>query len=136
MVIDVKTGKTPISKADAQEHAQLATYQVALTLGGVPGLGGNKNGEDKNGADKNGVGDTGGGRLVYVSSSNRTTGASERVQDPPDAEVMDEWIMLIRKAARASIGPRYAASPNPGCPHCPVTTSCPAHHEGRTVLDD
>ena len=136
VVIDVKTGKTPISKADAQEHAQLATYQVALTLGGVPGLGGNKNGEDKNGADKNGVGDTGGGRLVYVSSSNRTTGASERVQDPPDAEVMDEWIMLIRKAARASIGPRYAASPNPGCPHCPVTTSCPAHHEGRTVLDD
>ena len=126
VVIDVKTGKTPISKADAQDHAQLATYQVALKLGGVPGAGG----------DNSAGGETGGGRLVYVSTENRSTGAAERVQDPPDAATMGEWITLIRKAARASIGPGYAATPNPGCPHCPVTTSCPAHLQGRTVLDD
>ncbi|GAB06722.1 AAA family ATPase [Gordonia amarae] len=130
VVIDVKTGKTPISKADAQDHAQLATYQVALRLGGIPGAAGTV------GGDKSAGSETGGGRLVYVSKDNRTTGAAERVQDAPDAEVMDEWITLIRKAARASVGPRYAATPNPGCPHCPVATSCPAHLEGRTVLDD
>ena len=127
VVIDVKTGKTPVSKADAQDHAQLATYQVALKLGGIPGA---------TGGDKSGGGETGGGRLVYVSKDNRTTGAAERVQGAPDAEVMDEWITLIRKAARASVGPEYSATPNPGCQHCPVATSCPAHLEGRTVLDD
>ena len=51
VVIDVKTGKTPISKADAQDHAQLATYQVALKLGGVPGAGGDNSAGGETGGD-------------------------------------------------------------------------------------
>ncbi|MGH8882561.1 MAG: PD-(D/E)XK nuclease family protein, partial [Stackebrandtia sp.] len=53
VIVDIKTGKTPITKQAAQEHAQLATYQVAA---GADGL----NAEDGSSAE------TGGARLVYV----------------------------------------------------------------------
>ena len=33
MIVDVKTGKTPVSKDDAQRHAQLAAYQLAVAEG-------------------------------------------------------------------------------------------------------
>ncbi|MFW0792396.1 ATP-dependent DNA helicase [Gordonia sp. CPCC 205515] len=121
VVVDVKTAKTAISKADAQEHAQLATYQLALSLGGAEGLG---------------KVEPGGGRLVYVSSANRTTGAAERAQDALTPELVGEWIAVVRKAARASIGPVFDATRNPGCGHCPLTTSCPVQLRGKSVIDD
>ncbi|GAB88582.1 ATP-dependent helicase [Gordonia rhizosphera] len=121
VVIDVKTAKTAISKADAQDHAQLATYQLALALGGVEGLGETE---------------PGGGRLVYVSAANKNTGAAERVQDGLTPELVGEWIAVVRNAARASIGPGYAATRNPGCGHCALSTSCPAQLRGKSVIDD
>lgn len=33
VVIDVKTAKTPAGKDDAQQHAQLAVYQLAVEAG-------------------------------------------------------------------------------------------------------
>ncbi len=36
VIVDVKTGKTPVSKDDAQQHAQLAMYQLAVAEGLVP----------------------------------------------------------------------------------------------------
>ncbi|PKZ65062.1 ATP-dependent DNA helicase, partial [Gordonia terrae] len=121
VVVDVKTSKTPITKADADEHAQMAAYQVALAHGGVPQFG-----------------DTppGGARLVYVSTANRNSGAAERVQSPLTPELLDEWIGVVRRAARASVGPTYSATPNPGCVHCTLTTSCPAQIPGKAVTDD
>lgn len=121
VVVDVKTSKNPITKADADEHAQMAAYQVALAHGGVPEFG-----------------DTppGGARLVYVSTANRNSGAAERVQAPLTPELLDEWIGVVRRAARASIGPTYSATPNPGCVHCSLTTSCPAQIPGKAVTDD
>ncbi|MGV9711765.1 ATP-dependent helicase [Gordonia sp. NPDC003424] len=121
VVVDVKTAKTAISKSDAQEHAQLATYQLALSLGGAKDLG---------------PVEPGGGRLVYVAAANRTTGATERPQDALGPELVDEWIGVVRKAARASIGPRFDATRNPGCGHCPLTTSCPVQLRGKSVIDD
>ncbi|MBD1318586.1 ATP-dependent helicase [Gordonia hankookensis] len=120
VVVDVKTAKTAITKADAHDHAQLATYQLALALGGVEGTGTAP----------------GGGRLVYVSAANRNSGATERVQEPLTSERVDEWISVVRKAARASIGPGFAATLNPGCAHCALATSCPAQLRGKTVIDD
>ena len=49
VIVDVKTGKTPVSKDDAQRHAQLAAYQLAVAEGLV--------------ADGD---EPGGGRLVYL----------------------------------------------------------------------
>ncbi len=36
VVVDIKTGKTPVSKDDAQRHAQLAMYQLAVAEGLLP----------------------------------------------------------------------------------------------------
>ena len=36
VVVDIKTGKSPVSKDDAQRHAQLAMYQLAVAEGLLP----------------------------------------------------------------------------------------------------
>lgn len=124
VVIDVKTGKTPASKADAEKHAQLAAYQLAIALGGVAALGIPAGTEP------------GGGRLVYVANAHRGTGATERRQPPLTGELVDEWIGIVRNAAHATIGPGFPATPNPGCQHCRLATSCPARLPGKGVTDD
>lgn len=37
VIVDLKTGKTPVSKDDAQRHAQMAMYQLAVAEGLLPG---------------------------------------------------------------------------------------------------
>jgi superfamily I DNA/RNA helicase/RecB family exonuclease len=120
VVVDVKTGKTTLSVQAAQDHAQLATYQLALRLGGVPAVG---------------PVEPGGGALVYVNNSNNKTGAAQRDQPPLTGEQVDQWLAVVRAAAHRSIGPQFVATINDGCGHCPLTASCPAQLDGRTVTD-
>jgi len=105
VVVDVKTGKQPVSKDDAQRHAQLAMYQLAVAAGLVP-----------TGTQ------SGGGRLVYLGRP----GTVERDQDAltPDAE--RDWRGAVHRAAAATAGPAFLARVNDGCGHCPVRSSCPA----------
>ncbi|MBB4137590.1 ATP-dependent helicase [Gordonia humi] len=121
VIVDVKTGKTVISVADAQEHPQLAAYQLALQLGGVEGVPPST---------------PGGGRLVYVNSANTKTGAAQRLQAPLTEEQVTEWIETVREAAAASVGPVFTATPNPGCGHCSLHSACPAQLRGKAVTDD
>lgn len=108
VVVDLKTGKTPVSKDDAQRHAQLAMYQLAIAEGLVPdGL------------------VPGGGRLVYLGKPT-STGATERTQDPLTPEACDDWRADVRRAAAESQGPEFTARVNDGCAHCPVRAMCPA----------
>jgi RecB family exonuclease len=108
VVVDIKTGKTPVSKADAQRHAQLAMYQLAVAEGLLP------------------QGDTpGGGRLVYPGK-RAADGATEREQDPQTADNRTEWLDLVQQAAAATKGPEFLARINDGCAHCPVRAMCPA----------
>ncbi|MBO0866709.1 MAG: PD-(D/E)XK nuclease family protein, partial [Mycobacterium sp.] len=109
VIVDVKTGKTPVSKDDAQRHAQLATYQLAVAEGLLP------HGDEPGGA-----------RLVYLGRPG-SAGATEREQDPLTPAARDEWRSLVRQAAAATTGPQFVARVNDGCPHCPVRPSCPAH---------
>lgn len=109
VIVDVKTGKTPVSKDDAQQHAQLAMYQLAVAEGMVAA------GEEPGGA-----------RLVYVGKPG-ASGATEREQDPLTPAARDEWRRLVVSAAEATAGPRFVARRNDGCSHCPVRPSCPAH---------
>lgn len=120
VVVDVKTGKTTLSVQAAQEHAQLATYQLALRLGGVQAVG---------------PVEPGGGSLVYVNNSNNKTGAAQRDQPPLSEEQVEQWLAVVRAAAHRSIGPQFVATVNDGCGHCPLTASCPAQLDGRTVTD-
>ena len=109
VIVDVKTGKTPVSKDDAQRHAQLAAYQLAVAEGLVA------HGDEP-----------GGGRLVYLGKTG-AAGATEREQDPLTPEARQQWRKSIRDAAAATAGPQFVARINDGCAHCPLRPSCPAH---------
>jgi len=109
VIVDVKTGKTPVSKDDAQRHAQLAAYQLAVAEGLVP------HGDEPGGA-----------RLVYLGRSG-PAGATEREQDPLTPGARAEWHNVVRDAAEATAGPQFIARINDGCAHCPLRPSCPAH---------
>jgi superfamily I DNA/RNA helicase/RecB family exonuclease len=108
VVVDLKTGKTPVTKDDAQHHAQLAMYQLAVAAGLLP------DGDQP-----------GGGRLVYLGRAN-AAGPTEREQDPLTAESLQQWRELVGEAATATQGPQFTARVNDGCVHCPVRSSCPA----------
>ncbi|MFC4125288.1 ATP-dependent helicase [Nocardia rhizosphaerae] len=122
VIVDVKTGKTPVSEKAAAEHAQLATYQVAAAHGALD--------EDA------GPTEPGGARLVYVAKPNRKTGAAERGQEALDGDGLDTWRDTIHDAAEATRGPGYLAVRNDGCRHCPVVGSCPVQDTGRQVTDE
>jgi RecB family exonuclease len=119
VVVDIKTGKTPISADDAKEHPQLAMYQLAAAYGAFTRLG-----LDSQPA---------GARLLYVSKRHRSTGAAERTQDPLDEDTTGHWLGVVHQAAASSTGPTYTARENPDCPRCPVRTTCPIHPSGRQV---
>ena len=109
VVVDLKTGKSPVTKNDAQSHAQLAMYQLAIAEGLL------------------GQGDSaGGGRLVYLGKTG-AAGATERVQDALMPEKRSGWRDIVRQAATATQGPEFVARINDGCSHCPVRAMCPAH---------
>ncbi|WP_145742950.1 ATP-dependent helicase [Saccharopolyspora dendranthemae] len=116
VVIDVKTAKAPVSKGDAEEHPQLAVYQLAAALGAFGD-------EDE----------PGGARLLYVAKSDRKGSATERAQEPLDQEKIKVWLDVVHSAAESSLGPAYVASENTDCPRCPARTSCPVHPAGRQV---
>lgn len=117
VVVDVKTGKTPVSKDEAEEHPQLAVYQLAAALGAF-------------GAE----GEPGGARLLYVAKPEARTGAAtERGQRGLDSERIRVWLDVVHSAARASLGPAYVASENQHCSRCPARTCCPVHPSGRQV---
>ncbi|MDY6997933.1 MAG: ATP-dependent DNA helicase [Actinomycetota bacterium] len=110
VVVDVKTGKSPVSKDDAQDHAQLAMYQLAIAEGLIA-----------DGAEP------GGGRLVYPAKTSGGT-ATQRDQDALTGEQLGQWRAVVARAAAATRGPDFAARVNEGCAHCPVRAMCPAQN--------
>ncbi len=111
VVVDIKTGKSPVSKDDAQRHAQLAMYQLAVAEGLL------SEGDEP-----------GGGRLTYIGKAG---GATERDQAALTAEGRAEWRAVRHQAAAATRGPQFLARVNDGCAHCPVRGMCPAQDGGR-----
>ncbi|MFD3591743.1 ATP-dependent helicase [Nocardia sp. NPDC058640] len=126
VIVDVKTGKTPVSAKGVADHAQLATYQVAAAHGAL----------DEDSDEPAPVADPGGARLVYVAKPSTKTGATERAQKPLDSEGLEQWRTTIHDAADATRGPGYLAVRNDGCRHCPVAGSCPVQDTGRQVTDE
>lgn len=121
VIVDVKTAKTVVSKEDARNHSQLATYQVAAAAGAIVGEPASQ---------------PGGARLVFVAKPHNKEGAAQRIQDAPTAEKLAEWRDAVHEAAAATRGPTFTAQVNDGCRHCPVKSSCPAHETGRQVTEN
>lgn len=116
VIIDLKTGKTPVSAGDAELHPQLAAYQLSVLLGAF--------GEGKQ---------PGGARLVYLAKSHNKTGATQREQPPLDDDSGKRWLELVREVAQSATGPEYQANENVDCDRCPAKGSCPLRPEGRQV---
>lgn len=122
VIVDIKTGKMPVSKDDAQRHAQLAMYQLAVAEGLSAACGSGPAAE----CPQSQGDEPGGARLVYLGKTG-PGGATEREQDPLTIEARGEWRNLVHQAAAATAGPRFVARINDGCSHCPLRPSCPAH---------
>lgn len=109
VIVDVKTGKSPVTKDDAQRHAQLGLYQLAIAEGA------SAEGDQP-----------GGGRLVYIAKPC-SSGATQREQTAMTDQTRAEWQDTARQAAAATAGPHFVARVNTGCGNCPIKASCPAH---------
>lgn len=140
-VVDLKTGRSATTAAEARRHPQLGAYQAALDAGAFevadeePGRG-----SDLALAVRDTDGPTGvphgarsaGASLVYVGTANRSPAVREQVALHHDAE--PGWVAgMVEKVADAVSRPAVAATPNDLCRVCPVQRSCPARPEGRVV---
>ncbi|WP_018335150.1 ATP-dependent helicase [Actinomycetospora chiangmaiensis] len=124
VIVDVKTGKSPISAPAAQEHPQLAVYQLAVALGAFS--------EVLTGpADSAARSVPGGARLIYLQRDGAE--AKTRAQPPLDEAGVEHWREQVATAARLTAGPRFVGQENDACPRCPVRTACPVHTSGRQV---
>ncbi|MBX7450535.1 ATP-dependent helicase [Mycolicibacterium sp. 3033] len=115
VVVDIKTGKSPATKDDAQAHAQLAMYQLAVAEGLLAESA-----------------EPGGGRLVYLGKTSGGS-ATEREQDALTPDGHAQWRAQVSEAAAATQGPQFVARINDGCAHCPVAAMCPAR---QTTSED
>ncbi|MEV0359527.1 ATP-dependent DNA helicase [Nocardia sp. NPDC050697] len=147
VIVDVKTGKSPVTKQAAADHAQLATYQVAVAAGALDAAlaaaaaePGDAAPPDPQPAAEPASGPEpqppGGARLVYVAVPNTKQGAAERAQPPLADEALEGWRDTVHDAAGATKGPGFRAVRNEGCRHCPVTGCCPTRDTGRQVTDE
>lgn len=121
-VIDLKTGKSAPTKADVQDNAQLATYQLAL-----------EHGQLIDGAIRTGDGmSRGGGVLYYPAVGVRGT---SREQARLDDEQLNEFAEQLPPLLEEMRGPKVTARENDGCDDCPIRSICPVHTEGRMTTD-
>ena len=117
-IVDLKTGKTPITAAEAETNLQLVAYQLAVEAGALPGPAG--------------PAPSAGAELVYVGTG--TIGWSGRHQpslaDPARRAAAEERVAALVEVAS---GATVSAVVNPACGTCPVRRACPLQPEGRTV---
>jgi ATP-dependent exoDNAse (exonuclease V) beta subunit len=111
VIADLKTGKSALTKGEAEKNAQLAMYQLAAEAGGFEGVRG-----------------AAGAELVYVGAD--AASATVRTQGPVDPDAASARLTAVVETM-ASAG--FKATVGPQCDHCPVRRSCPAQPEGAEV---
>lgn len=114
VVADLKTGRTPVPKADAERHAQLGAYQVAVTEGAF--------------AEQVGT-ESGGALLVQLGA----TGAIERDQQALAGTDDPDWARrMVLEVGEGMAGARFTARDlERRCRRCPARFACPLQPEGR-----
>ena len=117
VIVDVKTSKNPVSKQAAEDHAQLAVYQLAAAHGAF--------------AEHGLAAEPGGACIVQVSA--RSNAALSRTQQPLDQAALTRWRGVVREAARRTAGPEFVAIESGDCLRCPSKIACPLHDAGRQV---
>lgn len=114
-IVDLKTGSTVTGK-EAQEHKQLAAYQLGLIAGGFK--------------DLPIVPKSAGAGLLFLS---KTTNKNVTIdQSPIDAALVEAD---IRAAADGMAAATFTAIINKRCRSCAIRALCPLQSEGKTVID-
>ncbi|MGA1837908.1 PD-(D/E)XK nuclease family protein [Herbiconiux sp. 11R-BC] len=96
VVIDLKTGKYPVSASDIPRHAQLASYQLALRSGAVEGF------------EETAESAHGGAALLYVAKGDREVRFTLRSQDPLDEAALAEIAERIETVADGMAAATFA----------------------------
>ena len=115
-VIDLKTGKTPITAEKAKENLQLACYQLAVALDGFE--------------KKLSTTSSSGAELVYLAkdSVKVTTRQQYKIDE---VEVKAK----IEEIAEGMGAQSFQARINAMCENCVVKACCPIQSQGRTVIE-
>jgi RecB family exonuclease len=123
-VVDLKTGKTAVSKDKLASHAQLGTYQLAVRSGVL--------------ADRVPDATPGGAELVLLRLDDGA-GASmsgPKIQPQGALEPSPSWVEdLLDTAVRRVLGESFPPTPNDFCKRCDFRRCCPAQPDGRQVVE-
>jgi RecB family exonuclease len=119
VVVDLKTGRSKPSNAEAERNAQLGVYQVAVEEGGFEAV-------------APGVRASGGAELVQLGSDTQKVGVQD--QPPLRVDADPDWARtLLRTVAAGMSGQQFEARTGAHCRMCSVRRSCPVQVEGRQV---
>ncbi|WP_344661083.1 ATP-dependent DNA helicase [Catenulispora subtropica] len=118
-VVDFKTGKNVPTKSEAQEHPQLAVYQLAVREGAVKGV----------------SNESGGAELVFLREGDasglpKTADQAPAVEGPGDTPIEKK---LATMAARV-LDENFAAYGEKQCGTCVFRKCCPKQPEGKQLL--
>ncbi|MCQ9371207.1 ATP-dependent helicase [Corynebacterium sp. 35RC1] len=138
-IFDLKTGNSPMSQADADEHLQLATYQLALRHGKITtkqasGVEEQEMGQPASSVriettDAEGL-EVCNAVLQYPALENNPS----REQSAKTEEELAELANVLPQLLQDLRGPKFTARQNKFCAHCELVEICPAQDEGRSVL--
>ncbi|MEO5874399.1 MAG: ATP-dependent DNA helicase [Streptosporangiaceae bacterium] len=119
VIIDLKTGGSPVAPEDLARNPQLGVYQYAVMLGAF---------------ERHGLVEPGGAKLVQLGKAAFTAKAREQAQPPPKDDPDPEWPRkLIEIVATGMASEVFKATANDKCRTCPVQSCCPVHENGGQV---
>jgi RecB family exonuclease len=121
-VVDLKTGRRPLTGREIDGHAQLGTYQLAVRHGALDTVLPERP-------------EVAGAELVLLRVDDAGAGGGPKVQGQPELEPSPSWVEeLLDTAVRRVLGERFPPIPQDSCARCPFRTCCPAQSEGRQVV--
>ncbi|WP_230418186.1 ATP-dependent helicase [Catenulispora pinistramenti] len=118
-VVDFKTGKNVPTKSEAQEHPQLAVYQLVVREGAIQGV----------------SNESGGAELVFLREGD-AAGLPRTAEQDPSLEQPGETPIekkLAKMAARV-LDENFAAYGEKQCGTCVFRKCCPKQPEGKQLL--
>ena len=122
-IVDLKTGKQPVSPAETERHAQLGSYQVAAQNGVFA----QELAQDEGTGSGDGL--SAGAALLYLGTTHQ--GALQREQRPLEEDTEPGWAQeMIAAGVEVMASGAFEARRNDACRTCPVRSSCPAQTEG------
>ena len=115
-IVDLKTGAPDISKKKAEDHKQLAGYQLAVYEEAFTG---ESPGNQSAGAE-----------LLFLGTDSKS--AAAKPQTVKDHETIKAEVIAAADAMSAN---EFTATVNDRCRMCAVKGLCPIQPQGRTVID-